>query len=192
MARLELPTDKAMTPEQAEVCAEVVAGQRGKVPSPMIAWIRNPELGRRAQQLGEVVRFQTTLEPRLTEIAILVCARFWTSHQVWTSHKRHALAAGLDEATVAAIAAGQAPAFSDQREQLVFDLSGELLQRHRIAERLYSSAVSMLGERGVVELVAIVGYYGLVSLTANAFELGLPDAVAPELDDPTFPQGARR
>jgi 4-carboxymuconolactone decarboxylase len=189
IARLELPPTEAMTPEQVEVCSEVVAGRRGKVPSPMIAWIRHPELARRAQMLGEVVRFQTTLEPRLIELAVLICARYWTSHQVWTSHKRHALVAGLDAEIVGAIAARRASVFLDEREQLVFDLSTGLLQRHRVSEPLYSRAVATFGERGVVELVSIVGYYGLVSLTANAFELGLPGAIATELGDPDFAKG---
>ena len=67
----------------------------------MIAWIRNAELARRAQKLGELLRFQTTLEPQLSELAILVCARRWTSHVEWTAHKREALKAGLSARVIA-------------------------------------------------------------------------------------------
>src|SRR3954454_13358822 len=91
MARLELPTAAAMSPEQKAACAEAVAGPRGRVPAPMIAWLRNPELARRGQRLGELLRYQTTLEPRLSELAILVTARHWTSHYEWTAHKREGL-----------------------------------------------------------------------------------------------------
>ena len=189
IARLALPANDAMTPEQVEVCAEVVSGPRGKMPSPMIAWIRHPELARRAQKVGELLRFDTTLEPRLVELAVLVCARQWTSHQVWTSHKRHARNAGLDEEIIGAIAASRAPHFSDEREQLVFDVSTSLLQHHRVSDPLYAKAVTTFGERGAVELVAVLGYYCFVSLTANAFALGLPEAVAPELGDPDFAKG---
>ena len=75
----------------------------------MIAWLRNPELARRGQKLGELLRFETSLEPHLTELAILVCGRHWTSHHEWGAHKRLALAAGLDPQTIADIAARVPP-----------------------------------------------------------------------------------
>ena len=83
----------------------------------MIAWLRNPELARRGQRLGELLRFETSLEPHLTELAILVCGRHWTSHHEWTAHKRLALAAGLDPRTIADIAARVPPYLRDERER---------------------------------------------------------------------------
>ncbi|MGB3339470.1 MAG: carboxymuconolactone decarboxylase family protein [Devosia sp.] len=183
MARLSLPSDDQLTPKQRDVCAEVVSGKRGKIPSPMVAWLQNPELARRAQSLGELLRFQTTLEPHLVELAVLVCARHWTSHQVWTSHKRLGLAAGIAAEVVDAIASRRQPTLASEREGVVFDVSATLLGQHRLTDDQYGRAVAALGEPGVVELVAIVGYYGLVALTANAFELGLPQNLATELED---------
>ncbi len=184
MARLVLPADDKMTPDQRAVCDEVVAGRRGKIPSPMIAWLQNPEFARRGQLLGEHLRFGTSLETKLVELATLVCARHWTAHQVWTSHKKHGLAAGLSEDVIAAIAARRPPVLSDEQERVVFETTAVLLATHRLLDAQYAAAVNVLGEPGVVELVGIVGYYCLVSLTANAFELGLPQNVAPELGDP--------
>ena len=186
MARLEMPSDAELTPEQAEVCAEVMAGPRGKVPAPMIAWLRNPEFARRAQKLGELLRYQTTLEPKLSELAILVCGRHWTSHLEWKAHKAFALKAGLDPQVIADIAARRVPKFSDDRARAIYEVSSTLLSTHRVPEALYERAIAHLGERALVELVAILGYYCLASLTLNTFELGLPDNVAPELDDPDF------
>ncbi|PNG46041.1 MULTISPECIES: carboxymuconolactone decarboxylase family protein [unclassified Variovorax] len=179
-----------MTPEQAAVCAEAVAGRRGKVPSPMIAWLRNPELARRGQALGELLRFETTLEPRLSELAILVCARHWTSHHEWTAHKALALKAGLDPEVIAAIATRRAPKMPDHRHQVVYDVSSVLLATSRVPPDLYARGIAELGERGMVELVGMLGYYCLVSLTLNAFELGLPGNAARELQDPAYPEGA--
>jgi len=190
MARLEMPPLESLTPEQVAVCDEVVAGRRGSVPAPMIAWLRNPELARRGQRLGELLRFETTLDPHLSELAILVCGRHWTSHHEWTTHKKIALAAGLDPRTVADIAAGQPPFLRAEPEKVVFEVSSILLSSARVPNALYRRGTDVLGERGMVELVAILGYYCMVSLTLNAFELGLPENAAPELDDPDFaPQG---
>jgi 4-carboxymuconolactone decarboxylase len=186
MPRLELPPEDAMTPAQKEACAEAVAGIRGRVPAPMIAWLRNPELARRGQKLGELLRYQTTLEPRLSELAILLCARHWTSHHEWTAHKREGLKAGMDPEVIAAIAARRAPTLANAREQAVHDVAATLLATGRVPQPLYARGVAVLGECGMVELVGILGYYCLVALTLNTFELGLPGSLASELDDPEF------
>jgi 4-carboxymuconolactone decarboxylase len=187
MARLDLPPEAAMTPEQKAACAEVVAGIRARVPAPMIAWLRNPELATRGQKLGELLRYQTSLPPRLSELAILVCARHWPSHHEWTAHKREALKAGLDPAVIAAIAARRAPALHDAQEQAVHDVATTLLATARLPQPLYQRATDALGERAMVELVGLLGYYSLVALTLNAFELGLPGSAAAELEDPAWP-----
>lgn len=189
MPRLEMLSEEEMTPEQDAVCAEAVAGLRGRVPAPMIAWLRNPELARRGQKLGELLRFQTTLGPRLSELAILICGRHWTSHHEWTAHKRLGLEAGLDPEVIAAIAARREPDLSDARERAVYDISSAALSTGRVPDALYGRGVAVLGERGMVELVGVLGYYCLVSLTLNVFELGLPGSIAPELDDPDVPRG---
>jgi 4-carboxymuconolactone decarboxylase len=190
MPRLDLPPDAAMTPEQTAACAEAVAGIRGRVPAPMIAWIRNPELAARGQTLGELLRYRTSLEPRLSELAILVCARHWTSHHEWTAHRREGLKAGMDPAVIAAIAARRRPALRDAPEQAVYDVSATLLATGRVPGPLYGRGLEALGERGMVELVGILGYYCLVALTLNAFELGQPASIAPELEDPEHRQEA--
>jgi 4-carboxymuconolactone decarboxylase len=181
MARIELTPEAERTPEEQAACQEVISGIRGRVPAPMIAWLKNPELARRAQKLGELLRFQTSLAPRLSELAILITARHWTSHYEWMAHKREGLKAGMDPEVVAAIAARRPPALRDAQEQAVYDVATTLLDTRRLPEELYRSGVAALGERGMVELVGILGYYALVSMTLNTFEIGLPEAFAPEL-----------
>ena len=183
MPRLSMPD--RLSPAQADVVAEVVSGKRGKVPAPMIAWVRNPELARRGQRLGELLRFETTLDPTLSELAIIICGRHWTSHHEWTAHKRLALEAGLDPRTIADIAARKAaPFMRNDREMAVFRVSTALLAQTKIDADLYATGIAELGETGMVELVAILGYYCMVALTLNAFEIGLPDSFAPELMQP--------
>lgn len=171
-----------MTPAQRDVVAEVVAGKRGKVPGPMIGWLPNPELARRAQRLGELLRYNSSLEPALSELAILVCGRHWTSHYEWTAHKRIALAAGVDQRTIADIAARKAaPFLREPREEAVFAAASQLLKEGRLDDATYGQALATLGQRGLTDLVGIIGYYSMVALTLNAFEIGLPENLAPEL-----------
>lgn len=191
MPRLDLPPEEAMTEAQKAAVKEAVSGIRGRVPAPMVAWLQNPELASRGQKLGELLRYQTTLEPRLSELAILVCGRHWTSHHEWTAHKREGLKAGMDPEVIAAIAARRTPSLRDAREQAVYDVSTTLLATGRVPKPLYEAGVAALGERGMVELVGILGYYCLVALTLNAFELGIPGSIAPELNDPDFAEASR-
>ncbi|GAB3110122.1 carboxymuconolactone decarboxylase family protein [Bordetella tumbae] len=186
MSRIELPDLQTMSPEQACVCEEAKAGPRGKIPAPMIAWLQNAELARRAQHLGALLRFQTSLSPRLSELAILVCARHWTSHHEWTAHKKIALDAGLDPGIISTIASHGSPVFREADEELVYQLSSELLKTGKLSQASYEKGTNGLGTRAMVELVAILGYYCLVSLTLNAFELGLPDNTAAELADSAY------
>ena len=187
MARIEMPAE--LTPEQAKVCAEVTAGPRGRVPEPMIAWLRNPELARRVGSLGEILRFQTTIEPQWLEMAIVMVGRHWTSHLEWTAHKRHALKAGLDPKVLEDIAARRSPKLTDERARAIYDVTTSVLNTGRVREGLYARAIAQLGERGLVELVTLLGYYCVACFTLNTFELGLPANLAPELEDPDYPQG---
>ena len=187
MSRIEMPAE--LTPEQAEVCAEVMAGPRGRVPEPMIAWVRNPELARRVGKLGEILRFQTSIEPHWLEMAIIMVGRHWTSHLEWTAHKKHGLKAGLDPEIITDIAARRVPKIADERGRAVYDVATSLLTTARVPDPLYKRAIAQLGERGLVELVTLLGYYCVASFTLNTFELGLPANLAPELEDPDYPAG---
>lgn len=172
-----------MSVEQRTVAAEAASGKRGRVPAPLRAWLHSPELGRRAQKLGEFIRYDTSLPPHLSELAILVTARHWTSHYEWYAHRRDALKAGVDPAIIEAIAKRREPNFPDPKAKLVHDYVNTLLATGRVPDAVHAAAIEVLGEQGVVELVGIVGYYSLVALTLNAFEIELPAGETPELGD---------
>ena len=174
-------TPERMDAAQRAVADEAIAGKRGRIPGPLRAWIHSPELGRHAQRLGAFLRYDTTLGPRLSELAILVTARAWTAQYEWFVHKREALKAGLDPAIVDAIAVRQTPVFADPAAQAVYDYATALHHKHHVPQPVHDAALAALGERGVVELVGLLGYYTLVSMTLNAFEFGLLDGEAPEL-----------
>ena len=172
-----------MTSEQREAHDEVVAGVRGRMPAPMRAWIHSPQMAAHAQKLGAHLRYGTSLPPTLSELAILVTARHWSSHYEWFAHKRDGLKAGLDPAIISAIATRGEPVFSDPAQSIVYQYSKALHEKRTITKIQHDAAVAILGERGVVELVAILGYYSLVSMTLNAFEIGLPENEQIELQD---------
>jgi 4-carboxymuconolactone decarboxylase len=172
-----------MGDEQRRVFEEAASGKRGRVPAPLRAWIHSPVFGSRAQRLGEFLRYETTFEPELSELAILVTARFWTSHYEWYAHKREALKAGIAPPVIEAIANRKAPPLAGPRANTVYDYTRALLETGRVPDALHAAAVEHFGEQAVVELVGIIGYYSLVAMTLNAFDIGLPAGEMPELQE---------
>lgn len=160
-------------------------GARMAFEGPFGVWMHSPEVGNAAQELGQKVRYESSLPPRLSELAILVCARHWRAGYEWYVHAPIAREAGIGEAIVEAIATGEPPVFSAEDEALVHRCSASLLATSRLGEADYQEAIGQLGERGVVDLVALLGYYSLVAFTLNAFEV---DAPAPW--DPSSVPGA--
>lgn len=183
MPRLREIPESELDEAQRAAVAEAVSGVRGRMPAPMRAWIASPELAARAQKLGEFLRYGTALGPRLSELAILVTARAWTSQYEWFVHEKAARAAGLAEGVIAAVAARARPDFADEREEIVHDIALVLHAERRLPEALYARGRALLGERALVELIGVLGYYTLVSMTLNVFEIGVP----PGESDPLSP-----
>ena len=179
--RLKLLTPGEMSADQKQTYDESIAGKRGAPPPPMMAWLNSPEMARHATRLGEVMRFDTIFPARISEIAILVTARHWTAHYEWSAHKRLALKGGLDPKIIDDIRDRRTPQFDDPKARLVYDVAKSLHEGHGIAKGLYDEAVQMVGERGIVEIIGLCGYYTMVSMTLNSFEFGLPDGEVSEL-----------
>ena len=163
-----------MSPPQRAVYDAIVAGPRGVVPGPLRVWLTSPDLAQKAQDLGAFCRYGTSLAPRLSELAILVTAVYWRAGYEWFVHAPEAGKAGLDVAVIGDLLAGRTPRFRQADEQAVYDFARELLDNRVVSDVAHARAVAALGDLGVVELTGILGYYGLISMTIKAFEIGVP------------------
>ena len=197
MARLHLPSVDEMTAEQRDVHDEIVSGVRGRLVGPLRAVIHSPDLARRWSRLGEYLRFSTILPKKLNELAIIVTGRRWNSQVEFHIHAEAARAAGLDPAAVEAIRLAQPPVFSDETEAEVYEFARQLQQTGDVEPAVHAAVTARWGERGVVELAGVIGYYTMVSMTLNAHEIPLPDGASPPLAPPpgggltTLPAGGR-
>ncbi|MBL6456104.1 carboxymuconolactone decarboxylase family protein [Belnapia sp. T6] len=185
--RIPLPTRAELDPAQREVWDRVVAGPRGVVIGPLRAAIHNAELAGRWSALGEVLRFGTSLPKRLSELAICVTGRRWSSQVEWFVHARTAAQEGIAPAILEAIERGAPPVFTDAAEAVVYDFARELQMNGRVSDATYAAAREAFGVRGTVELTALIGYYTMVSMTLNAHGIPLPDGEREPLEPP--PQG---
>jgi 4-carboxymuconolactone decarboxylase len=171
---------EAMTAEQREAADEITAGRRGGVVGPFAAALRSPECMRRLQRLGEYLRYDSAIDPRLREIVILLTARRWRQDYEWYTHEPLAREAGVSPATLDAIRTGTVPTALAADEHAIFELCAVLFADGRVPDALYERAVALLGEPGFIDVVCAVGYYSTLALVMNATGTSLPDgAVAP-------------
>jgi 4-carboxymuconolactone decarboxylase len=185
MTRLPPLQPAEMTDEQRAVHAAIVAGPRGQVRGPLAVWLHRPGLAAKAQALGQYCRYDSCLPQRLSELAILAMGRFWGAEFEWWAHKPIALKAGIDEAVVEAIRAGTEPPFARDDEATVYAVMRSLNETRRIAAPLYDQAIAVLGKDALIDLVGLAGYYTLISMTINAFEVMPPDGTPHELGQPS-------
>jgi 4-carboxymuconolactone decarboxylase len=175
MSRLpDLPRE-AMTDEQRRIHDEIVAGPRGRVQGPLKIWLNSPGLLDAAQKLGAYLRFGSHLPPPLSELAIIVTGAYYKAEFEWYAHVRFAHDAGIPEAVTEAIRNGETPELPDADQRIVHAVAVELTRDHKLSDATFDEAVAVLGLPALTDLIAIVGYYGLVSLTLNAFEIPAPD-----------------
>lgn len=162
-----------MTEEQKRVYDEIKS-TRGKVAGPFNALLRSPDLTDRWQRLGGYIRFQTSLPPRLNELAILITARFCGAKFEWYAHKPLAIKGGLAGSIADDLAQNKRPANMKPDEELVYDFCTTLHRQHAVDDELFHRAIETLGERGVIDLVAASGFYVAVSMVLNVAQIPLP------------------
>jgi len=170
-----------LTPEQKTMVEHLFAGERGGMNGPFNVLLRSPEMGDLAQKLGAQLRFHSALSGKQRELAIIITARYWTAQYEWTAHRKLAMQAGISPAIADAIAAGQRPSSLEPDEEIVYNFCNEILNTKHVSDATYKAAVDKLGERGVVDLTALVGYYQFVSMILNLDQYPLPDGAKPEL-----------
>ena len=184
--RFPIMEPEQLNKAQARLMKSLLAGPRGGGDTgpdamqrllsggPFNAWLRSPDLGERLQKVGEYIRFNSSLEPRLNELAILVTARYWTSQYEWFAHLKFALAAGLEPKIAAALARNKRPPGMQKDEAAVYEFCTQLHRKKKVGDAVYQRAVALFGEQGVMDLIGACGYYTAVSMTLNVARVRVP------------------
>ena len=188
MGRLPYILRDAFNEDQQRLFDNITGGRRGKerltgtfltpeggMKGPFNALFYRPVFGEAAQRLGEVVRFENSIPPPLRELAILVVAAKWHAQYEWWAHEKIARKEGLDPKVIASLKAGILPDFTHPDETVVYHFTRELIDQQKVSDQRYANAVELLGEAGVVELVMLLGYFTLVSMSLNVFDVSVPD-----------------
>ncbi|UCC83610.1 MAG: carboxymuconolactone decarboxylase family protein [Gemmatimonadota bacterium] len=187
MSRIPYIGRENFTEAQQRLFENITGGKRGKgrpletfltpeggLRGPFNALLYSPAIGDATQRLGEVVRFESSLSPRLRELAILTVVAYWNAQYAWSSHRKIARREGLDEHLIESLEKGVRPHFENPTEALIYNFAREVIDKQRVSDRVYNEAVALLGEAGVVDLVILLGYYTMVSMILTVFEVPVP------------------
>jgi 4-carboxymuconolactone decarboxylase len=168
-----IPAEK-YTEAQKKAAAEFAGGRGYEVRGPFVPLIRSPDVMLRAKAMGDHLRFKSALEPRLSEMIILITAREWTQQYEWVAHHDIAIKAGLRKEIADAVAEGRRPVGMAEDEEAAYDMSIEIQRTKRVSDPTWNRAVAKFGEQGVIDLLGINGYYTFLAMTMNAARTGLP------------------
>jgi 4-carboxymuconolactone decarboxylase len=170
-----------MTPAQREVATLIASGRRGEVSGPFVPALRSAEFTRRLQHLGEYLRYDNALPPRIREIVILLTAQRWSQKFEWSVHVPIALEAGLTRATLEDVGAGRRPSRLSDDEGSAFDFVRELIDTRAVSDRTYDAAVAAFGEAAVIDMIGTIGYYSTLAMIMNVARTPAPAADPPLL-----------
>jgi 4-carboxymuconolactone decarboxylase len=168
-----------------------LVGPEGGLIGPFNAFVHAPGVGRRLSSLGRVLRFETSIERSLAEVAIITVGARWKAEFEWWAHARMAREHGVPGAVVDAIGRGEDPPFEADDQRVVYTVARQLTADGQLDRDAFTAAQRLLGDAGVVELVSMCGYYTLVSFLLNAFTVPLPPGAAATWHDRMPGQGER-
>jgi 4-carboxymuconolactone decarboxylase len=174
--------DAQMTEAQKAAVKDIVSGPRGHLVGPFIPLLRSPEFMGRLQKTGEYLRFNSALEPRRSELVILMTARLWTQAFEWHHHRPIAEKAGLSAEIIDAVAEGRRPSRMADDEAAIYDFIDELSRTRAVSDPTYKRAIETIGERGVIDMIGIHGYYSLLAMILNVSRAPLPEGAKPGIE----------
>lgn len=170
-----------LTDAQKKAIDDFKTARGNDISGPFVPLLRSPEVMTRARAMGDYLRFKSALPPRLSEFVILMTARKWTQNYEWNAHAPLALKGGLKQEIVDAIADGRRPPQMSPDEQALYDLVDELERNQSVSDPTYASALAAVGERGLIDAVALVGQYTMLAMVLNTARTPLPSGAKPSL-----------
>jgi 4-carboxymuconolactone decarboxylase len=177
---MRLPALTALSPRQQEI-SDRITSRRGGTRGPFLVWLRSPGLCEKVEALGAYCRFESSLDPRLRELSLLIAARHWDAQYSWNAHVGKAIELGVSRESLDALAENREPGFARRDEEAAYLFSTEILRDHFVSDATFAIAVAELGEQGVVDLIGSLGNFSMLAMLLNACQVDLQPV------DPPFP-----
>ena len=178
---MRLPKLTDLSPRQQEI-SDRITSRRGGTRGPFLVWLRSPELCEKVEALGAFCRFESSLDPRLRELSLLIAARHWDAQYSWNAHVGKAADLGVSRESLTALAERREPHFTSKDEDVVYRFSSEILDDHFVSDATFAEALAELGEQGIVDLIGSLGNFSMLAMLLNACQVDL-QAVEPPFPD---------
>lgn len=178
---MRLPKLTDLSPRQQEI-SDRITSRRGGTRGPFLVWLRSPELCEKVEALGAFCRFESSLDPRLRELSLLIAARHWDAQYSWNAHVGKAADLGVSRESLTALAEHREPHFTSKDEDIVYRFSSEILGDHFVSDATFAEALAELGDQGIVDLIGSLGNFSMLAMLLNACQVDL-QAVEPPFPD---------
>jgi len=173
-----------LTPEQKAYADKAIADGRKPESGPFNIYLRSPQMAELARPLADYLRFKAPMPRKFKEIATMLTARYWGGQYVWYAHRQQGLDAGLSAAFITAMAAGERPANMAADEATMYDFCTQLLTTRQVSDANFKAMVALVGERGVVETVATIGYFTGLTMMFVVDRYPVPAGAPDEVNKP--------
>jgi 4-carboxymuconolactone decarboxylase len=173
-----------LSPAQRAFADREIAGGRKPETGPFNIYLRTPEMAELSRPLSDYLRFKAPMARKFKEIAIMLTARYWGGQYVWYSHRQQALDAGLSPAFIVAMAAGERPTNMSADEATAYDFVTQLLTTRQVSDANFKAMAALIGERGIVELVALMGQYTSLTMLFVVDRYPVPTGAPDEVNKP--------
>jgi 4-carboxymuconolactone decarboxylase len=178
---MRLPQLTELSPRQQEISDRITA-RRGGTRGPFLVWLRSPELCEKVEALGAYCRFESSLNPRLRELVLLIAARHFDAQYSWNAHVGKAIELGVSADSVKALAASETPGWANPDEEVLYRFSTEILRDHFVSDETFAAGLAEFGEQGLVDLIASLGNYSMLAMLLNTFQVDLQNVEPPYPD----------
>jgi 4-carboxymuconolactone decarboxylase len=175
---MRLPKLTDLSPRQQEI-SDRITSRRGGTRGPFLVWLRSPELCEKVEALGAYCRFESSLDPRLRELSLLIAARHFDAQYSWNAHVGKAADLGVSRDGLAALAEHREPHFTSKDEDIVYRFSSQILRDHFVSDATFAEALAELGEQGIVDLIGSLGNFSMLAMLLNACQVDLQDVEPP-------------
>jgi len=178
---MRLPALTELSPRQQEI-SDRISSRRGGTRGPFLVWLRSPELCEKVEALGAYCRFESSLNPRLRELSLLIAARHLDAQYSWNAHVGKAIDLGVSAESLQALAENEDPPFANRDERILYQFSTEILRHHFISDENFALALAEFGEQGLVDIIGSLGNFSMLAMLLNTFQVDL-QAVEPPFPD---------
>ena len=169
---MRLPALTELTPRQREI-SDAIAAKRGATRGPFLIWLRSPELAAKVDALGAYCRFESGINERLRELALLIAARHFDAQYSWNAHHEKAIGAGVSAESLKELAGNEVPHFAHADEQLLYTLATQVLRGHFVDQATFDAALAEWGEAGLVDIIGCLGNFSMLAMLLNTFQVDL-------------------